>query len=128
MPAQLADSIAHASTALAEKQDLLETFDVQERLDKPLRLLAQQIEVEALQADRPAAAQEFADKAASASTYCASSCARFSKELGEGEEGQAEVAELREGIEKVGMPEEAEKQALKELKRSSARPRRRSIP
>ncbi|MGE5260128.1 MAG: endopeptidase La, partial [Actinomycetota bacterium] len=44
------------------------------------------------------------------------------KELGEGEEGQAEIAELREAIEKAGMSEEAEKQALKELKRLERMP------
>jgi ATP-dependent Lon protease len=45
-PANLADFVANASDlTAAEKQDLLETFDVKERLDKLLRILAQQIEV-----------------------------------------------------------------------------------
>src|SRR6478735_9757122 len=45
-PATLAEFVANASDLTsAEKQDLLETFDVKERLDKLLRSLAQQIEV-----------------------------------------------------------------------------------
>ena len=47
---------------------------------------------------------------------------QIQKELGEGEEGQAEIAELREQIEKAGMSEEAEKQAQKELKRLERMP------
>jgi ATP-dependent Lon protease len=47
---------------------------------------------------------------------------QIQKELGEGEEGQAEIAELREAIDKAGMPEEAEKQARKELKRLERMP------
>jgi ATP-dependent Lon protease len=45
-PSALADFIANVSDlTLAEKQDLLETFDIGERLDKLLRYLAQQVEV-----------------------------------------------------------------------------------
>ncbi|HWM31548.1 MAG TPA: endopeptidase La, partial [Methyloceanibacter sp.] len=47
---------------------------------------------------------------------------QIQKELGEGEDGQAEIAELRETIEKAGMPEEAEKQVRKELKRLERMP------
>ena len=47
---------------------------------------------------------------------------QIQKELGEGDEGQAEIADLREAIDKAGMPEEAEKQALKELKRLERMP------
>ena len=47
---------------------------------------------------------------------------QIQKELGEGEDGQAEIAELREAIEKAGMSEEAEKQAVKELKRLERMP------
>ncbi|HWA36589.1 MAG TPA: endopeptidase La, partial [Burkholderiales bacterium] len=39
------------------------------------------------------------------------------KELGEGEEGSTEIAELRKAIEQAGMPEDVLKHAAKELKR-----------
>ena len=47
---------------------------------------------------------------------------QIQKELGEGEGTGAEIAELREAIEKAKMPEEAEKQALKELARLERTP------
>ena len=78
-PAQLADFVANVSDLTpAEKQDLLETFDVQERLDKLLRILAQQIEVLKLSKQIGEQTQESC-KAASASTSCASSSGRFKR-------------------------------------------------
>jgi ATP-dependent Lon protease len=47
---------------------------------------------------------------------------QIQKELGEGDEKSAEIAELRELIEKAGMPKEAEDQAKKELKRLERMP------
>ena len=44
------------------------------------------------------------------------------KELGEGEEGAAELAEVEKAIAEAGMPEEVEKQARKELKRLKRMP------
>src|SRR4029077_19495341 len=44
------------------------------------------------------------------------------KELGEGDEKSVEIAELREAIEKAGMPKEAKDQATKELKRLERMP------
>jgi ATP-dependent Lon protease len=44
------------------------------------------------------------------------------KELGEGDEKSVELAELREAIEKAGMPKEAKDQATKELKRLERMP------
>jgi ATP-dependent Lon protease len=44
------------------------------------------------------------------------------KELGEGDEKSVEIAELRETVEKAGMPKEAKDQATKELKRLERMP------
>ena len=116
-PAQLADFIANVSDLTPkEKQDVLETFDVSERLDKVLRYLAQQIEV--LRLSKQIGEQTQEQLASRQREHILREQLRqIQKELGEGEEGQAEIAELREAIEKAGMSEEAEKQALKELKR-----------
>ena len=57
-----------------------------------------------------------------ASTCCASRCATIQKELGEGDEGAAEIAELDKAITAAKMPEEVEKQARKELKRLERMP------
>jgi ATP-dependent Lon protease len=42
---------------------------------------------------------------------------QIQKELGEGDQRTAEVAELRAAIERAGMPSEAEEQAKRELER-----------
>jgi ATP-dependent Lon protease len=47
---------------------------------------------------------------------------QIQKELGEGDEKSAEIAELRVAIEKAEMPKEAEEQARKELKRLERMP------
>jgi ATP-dependent Lon protease len=100
---------------------LLETFDVPERLDKLLRYLAQQLEVLRLSKQIGEKTQE--ELAGRQREHILREQLRqIQKELGEGEEGQAEIAELREAIDKAGMPEEAEKQARKELKRLERMP------
>ncbi len=121
-PAQLADFIANVSDLTPkEKQDVLETFDVSERLDKVLRYLAQQIEVLRLSKQIGEQTQELL-AGRQREHILREQLRQIQKELGEGEEGQAEIAELREAIEKAGMSEEAEKQALKELKRLERMP------
>ncbi len=121
-PAALADFIANVSDLTpAEKQDLLETFEVGERLDKLLRYLAQQIEVLKLSKQIGEQTQESLS-GRQREHILREQLRQIQKELGEGEDGQAEIAELRETIEKAGMPEEAEKQARKELKRLERMP------
>jgi len=116
-PSALADFIANVSDLTPkEKQDLLETFEVSERLDKLLRYLAQQIEV--LRLSKQIGEQTQESLAGRQREHILREQLRqIQKELGEGEDGPAEIAELREAITKAGMSEEAEKQALKELKR-----------
>ncbi len=121
-PSQLADFIANVSDLTPkEKQDVLETFDVSERLDKLLRYLAQQIEV--LRLSKQIGEQTQEELAGRQREHILREQLRqIQKELGEGEDGKAEIAELREAIDKAGMSEEAEKQALKELKRLERMP------
>jgi ATP-dependent Lon protease len=121
-PSALADFIANVSDITpAEKQDLLETFDVAERIDKLLRYLAQQIEV--LRLSKQIGEQTQESLAGRQREHILREQLRqIQKELGEGEDGPAEIAELREQIDKAGMSEEAEKQALKELKRLERMP------
>ena len=97
-PAQLADFIANVSDLTPkEKQDVLETFDVSERLDKVLRYLAQQIEV--LRLSKQIGEQTQESLAGRQREHILREQLRqIQKELGEGEEGQAEIAELREAI------------------------------
>ncbi len=121
-PSMLADFVANASDLTpVEKQDLLETFEVQERLDKLLRHLAQQIEVLRLSKQIGEQTQELL-QGRQREHILREQLRQIQKELGEGEDGATEMAELREAIAKAKMPEEAEKQALKELKRLERTP------
>ena len=122
-PSALADLVASVSDLTpAEKQDLLETFDVQERLDKLLRHLAQQIEVLRLSKQIGEQTQESL-QGRQREHILREQLRQIQKELGEGEDGANEMAELREAITNAKMPEEAEKQALKELKRLERTPK-----
>lgn len=121
-PAALADFIANvADVSPQEKQGLLETFDVSERIDKVLRELAQQIEVLRLSKQIGEQTQETLS-GRQREHILREQLRQIQKELGEGEDGQAEIAELREAIDGAGMSDEAETQAKKELKRLERMP------
>ena len=121
-PSMLADFIANVmDISPAEKQDILETFDVSERIDKVLRELAQQIEVLRLSKQIGEQTQESLS-GRQREHILREQLRQIQKELGEGEEGEAEIAELREAIDKAEMSEEAETQAKKELRRLERMP------
>ena len=121
-PSQLADFVANVSDLTpAEKQDLLETFEVKERLDKLLRYLAQQIDVLKLSKQIGEQTQESL-QGRQREHILREQLRQIQKELGEGDDSASEIPELREGIAKAAMPEEAEKRALKELKRLERTP------
>jgi ATP-dependent Lon protease len=105
----------------AEKQGLLETFDVRERLDKLLALLAQRIEV--LKITKQIGEQTQQSLSSQQRQHVLREQLRhIQKELGEGDERSTDVAELREAIAKAQMPAEAAEQAEKELKRLERMP------
>src|SRR5215510_4287720 len=118
----LADFIAGILDAKpAEKQDVLETVDIKERLDKVLALLAQRIEV--LKLSKQIGEQTQQSLSSQQREHILREQLRhIQKELGEGDEKSVEIGELRDAIEKAGMPKEAKDQATKELKRLERMP------
>jgi ATP-dependent Lon protease len=121
-PSALADFVAGVIDASpAEKQQLLETIDVKQRLDKVLSLLIQRIEVLKLSKEIGEQTQQSLSSQ-QREHILREQLRQIQKELGEGDEKTAEIAELREAIEKAGMPKEAEEQAKKELKRLERMP------
>ena len=121
-PAQLADFIAGLMDIGAEeKQALLETFDLKARLDKLLELLAHRIEVLKLSREIDERTRESIGDA-NRKHLLREQMRTIQKELGEGDEGAAEIAELEKAITEAKMPEEVEKQARKELKRLERMP------
>ncbi|MCL4791744.1 MAG: LON peptidase substrate-binding domain-containing protein, partial [Gammaproteobacteria bacterium] len=120
-PGQLADLVAgYLDIKPQQKQEILETFDVQTRLDRVLDLLSHQVEVLKLsrQVD-----EQTKDKLEGHQRefYLREQLRTIQKELGDSED-VGEFDTLREAIDKAGMPEEAETQARKELKRLERMP------
>ena len=116
--AALADMIAGLMDIKApEKQRLLETVDLQRRLDGVLELLAQRLEVLRLSREIDERTKASMDER-QREYLLREQLKSIQKELGEGDEGNsAEIAELRKAVADAQMPEEVEKQATKELKR-----------
>src|SRR5438034_784029 len=117
-PGALADLVAGVmEIEVAEKQVLLETVDLQKRMDGVLELLAHRLQVLKLSREIDERTKASLDET-QRKYLLREQMKSIQKELGEGGEGQAaEIAELKKSIAEAGMPEEVEKQAMKELKR-----------
>jgi ATP-dependent Lon protease len=100
----------------AEKQELLETFDLKVRLERVSALLQKRIEVLRLQRQLEEKTRDAIDERHK-EVLLREQLRQIRKELGEEGEAGEEIAELREAIEKAGMPDDAKEQAEKELKR-----------
>ena len=121
-PAALADFIAGLMDISAEeKQALLETFDLKMRLDKLLELLSHRIEVLKVSREIDERTRESIGDT-NRKHLLREQMRTIQKELGEGDENAAEIAELEQAITAAHMPEEVEKQARKELKRLARMP------
>jgi ATP-dependent Lon protease len=121
-PSQLADFIAGMMDVTAEeKQALLETFDLRMRLDKLLELLSHRIEVLKVSRDIEEKTRESIGDA-NRKHLLREQMRAIQKELGEGEEGAEDLAELGTKIADAKMPAEVEEQARKELKRLERMP------
>jgi ATP-dependent Lon protease len=121
-PAALADLTAsYLDIKPEEKQDILETIDLSERMEKVSRYLAQRLEVLRL-------TNEIGQKTKAAfderqrEAILREQMATIQRQLGEGDGKAQEVAELNEAIAKAHMPPEAENQARKELRRYERMP------
>ncbi|MGH8645145.1 MAG: endopeptidase La, partial [Gammaproteobacteria bacterium] len=118
----LADLSAHfMDLKPAEKQDILETFDVQARLDKVLAFLAHRLEVLRLSRDIGQRTKESMDER-QREYLLREQLKAIQKELGETDQNAAEVAELSQAIAEAKMPAEADEHARKELRRLERMP------
>jgi ATP-dependent Lon protease len=119
-PGRLVDFIASSLPSLSttDKQDTLETTDVRARLEKINQHLAKELEVQQL---RNKIQNEVQDKVQQTQReyYLREQMKAIQKELGEADEGQRDIEELKTKIESAGMPDEVKKEALKELGRLS---------
>jgi ATP-dependent Lon protease len=117
-----ADTIAHfAPLKFSDKQQVLETIDVRERLQLLVRLLRHELEVAELQQHiRERVEQEMSDT--QREYYLREQLKIIQQELGERDEHFSEVAEYRKRIAESGMPEEVAERALKEVDRLEKMP------
>ena len=116
-PVALIDIIAPTlDIALSEKQEILETIDVEARLQKVSGQLTRQIELLELRQKIRAETKESVDKA-QRDYFLREQLKAIKKELGEDDGKNVEVEELRQKIEALKAPLEVEKEALRELSR-----------
>ncbi len=121
-PGWLADMIATAiSFPLKERQTLLLLADPGERLKRLNWLLAQELDVLQLEDEIQSRVQNEVDKS-QREFYLREQMKAIQTELGEGDIWMRDIAELRDRIEKAGLPEEARKVAEKEVERLAQMP------
>ena len=116
-PGQLADLIvSFMDVKPEEKQDLLETVELKERLDKVVKLLAHRVEVLKITRDITEQTQAALGER-QREAVLREQLHQLQKELGEGEGAGGDLAELEKAIAAAHMPAEADEQARKELRR-----------
>ncbi len=104
-----------------EKQEILETFDLRDRLDKVLRFLSARLEVLRLSQEISERTQTRLEKH-QRELLLREQIKTLQKELGETEGTSEDLAELGRAITRAQMPAEVENQARKELKRLERMP------
>ncbi len=116
-PSALSHLIAGALRIGAEeKQELLEELDVTRRLRRLSEVLARELEVIQLGTKIQSQVQSEMEKG-QREYFLREQLKAIQEELGEGDERQAEINELRERIEEAKLPEHAAKAAERELSR-----------
>ncbi|HEU5326007.1 MAG TPA: endopeptidase La [Candidatus Limnocylindria bacterium] len=118
----LADMTAYSPEMTTEqRQELLETIDVPDRLRLASSFLAKQIEVLELKGRIQSEVKSEMDKT-QREYILREQMKAIQKELGEDDPAVAEANELRERVEQSAMPEEVKEKALKEVDRLSRIP------
>ncbi len=116
-PGPLADFVAaNMAETVEERQDLLETFDIQQRLEKVNRRLAQRIDVLEISKRIQDQTRSQIDKT-QREYFLQEQLKAIQKELGELDTRQAESEELRKRIAEAKMPSEVEAEATRQLER-----------
>ncbi|WP_202080252.1 endopeptidase La [Caldalkalibacillus salinus] len=121
-PGRLADMIAsHLSLKMSDKQDILETFNAQARLEKILDILSNEkevLEIERKIGQRVKKSMEKTQK----EYYLREQMKAIQKELGDKDGKAGEVEELREKLENADVPERIHEKVEKELERYEKMP------
>ena len=121
-PSRLADFIAtNIGIGTPEKQDILETLDVTERLRKITALLKREVDILELSTTIQDKVQTEMNKS-QREYYLREQLKAIQRELGDVDEKTAEMNELTERLDEAQLPLEARKEADRELERLSRMP------
>jgi ATP-dependent Lon protease len=121
-PGNLADFIAaHIGLKQGERQEILETLDVAQRIKKLTEYINRELEILELGTKIQSQIKGEMDKA-QREFYLREQLKAIQKELGEVDERSMEANELRKKIEEAGLPPEARNEAERELDRLAKMP------
>ncbi len=118
-PGVLADiAISHLNIPVEDRQAILKTLNVRDRLEAALKILSQQLEMLELGHQIQTKVRSQVDKT-QREFFLREQMKAIRKELGEGEESPDELEELRQKLKEARLPDEAMKEAERELERLS---------
>lgn len=116
-PAKLADTVAsHLAVKIADRQTVLEVMNVAHRLEKVLSLMESEMSVLQVEKRIRSRVKRQMEKT-QREYYLNEQMKAIQKELGDGEEGRDELAELEERIAKTKLTKEARDKAVAEVKK-----------
>ena len=118
-PGRLSDLISsHLNISISEKQEILETSNVKKRLQKINTLVNNELQVLELAGKIQTQVKSEMDKG-QREYYLRQQLKAIQEELGEGDDQAAEIKELRQKLKQAKLPEEAQKEADREVSRLS---------
>ncbi|WP_439272802.1 endopeptidase La [Pseudochrobactrum sp. HB0163] len=116
-PSKLADTVAsHLAVKIAEKQEMLSILSVRERLEKALEYMESEISVLQVEKRIRSRVKRQMEKT-QREYYLNEQMKAIQKELGDGEDGRDELAELEDRIAKTKLSKEAAEKAQAEMKK-----------
>jgi ATP-dependent Lon protease len=116
-PGKLADLVAsNLKLKIDEAQDILETIDPVQRLEKVNKLLSREMSLSAIQAKIQSEVKDEISKN-QRDYFLREQMRAINRELGEGDDRTQEIDEYQTKIRKSGMPQEAREEVGKQLRR-----------
>jgi ATP-dependent Lon protease len=116
-PGRLADMVAsNLRLKIEESQDILEEADPVERLKKVHEHLGKELEVSTMQAKIQSEAKEEMTKS-QREYFLREQMRAIRRELGDADDRHQELLDLRQALDKKGLPDEVYKEAFKQLSR-----------
>lgn len=116
-PGRLSDTISsHLSFKLEDKQEILETINPAERLEKLYEKIQAEVEIMQIEKKIRGRVKKQMEKAQK-EYYLTEQMRAIQKELGEKDDLKSEIQEFEDKLKKKTMPEEAEQKVKKEIKK-----------